>query len=467
MNSPKSTYHPLFNTKGFTLLELLMVITILSAVAWMAVGTIENKTDQVRFDDTRNRLSAIRRAIIGDTSRTLNGMPEIRGYVADMGSLPRDLNALIKKDYCSDPQYTNEDDCTTASETWYIQGRPPCSKSGTNEHVEEGCDDLGGSWNTDQGYERCSDDVYTTQTTCESDGEIWLDGNRYYDSEHNLWAGWNGPYLNAAELTGYSKFRDGWGNIYDADNGLVNGDEATKVSDDIDITDPNNFGWSFILSTNTAYGDYGNLVIRTVGRDGTADDSDSEYDAYDGDYPPQTASGTIPEEKYRILLTDSNSTSRYDAIGGLTVDFGTPDSDTSITGICMKIAYKTKGVITVMPSSGVYNSSGTNKKYYDKTGSWNGTTNQTAVFLFEDSIAEDYDEDQYLPMGQVAYKIFEVDTSGTCSTDTYPSPFCSNSSYTTESDCTTAGYIWHDERDWKTFSLVPGSTIQTLKWHVE
>lgn len=98
------------------------MVTVLSAVAWMAIGTVSNNSDQVRFDDTRNRLKAIRLAIIGDTSRSLNGGPEIRGYVADMGGLPVDLNALILKDYCSNPQYTAEISCNSAGETWRVQG---------------------------------------------------------------------------------------------------------------------------------------------------------------------------------------------------------------------------------------------------------------------------------------------------------------------------------------------------------
>ena len=73
----------------------MLVVTVLSAVAWMSLGVVSNNADQVRFEDTRNRLQAIRRAIIGDTSRTINGQPEVRGYVADMGRLPNNLNELV------------------------------------------------------------------------------------------------------------------------------------------------------------------------------------------------------------------------------------------------------------------------------------------------------------------------------------------------------------------------------------
>jgi len=146
------------NERGLTLLELLMVVTILSAVAWMSLGLVNNNTDQVRFEDTRNRLQAIRRAIIGDTSRTLNGRPEVRGYVADMGRLPDNLNALIAREYCrNDPAKTTSTGCT--------------------------------DWVSQPAYS--------------------------YNADYGLWSGWNGPYLAASELVGYPRFQDGWGNSND------------------------------------------------------------------------------------------------------------------------------------------------------------------------------------------------------------------------------------------------------------
>jgi prepilin-type N-terminal cleavage/methylation domain-containing protein len=144
--------------RGFTLLELLMVIVIMSAVAWVSLGMMSTSTDQVRFEDTRNRLQAIRRAIIGDTSRTVNGGPELRGYVADMGILPENLNALLAREYCNGkPDRTSQAACTTA----------------------------GGTWVTQPAYA--------------------------YNADYGLWSGWNGPYLPATELSGYPRFQDGWG----------------------------------------------------------------------------------------------------------------------------------------------------------------------------------------------------------------------------------------------------------------
>lgn len=171
-------FYPRLDQGGLTLLELLLVVTILSAVAWMSLEVVNNAGDQTRFEDTRNRLQAIRRAIVGDTSRTLNGQPVISGYVADMGQLPPHLQALMVKDYCVGyPEITNAGDCVTAGGTWQVQ----------SAHT--------------------------------------------YDDTYNLWSGWNGPYLAATEMTGYNRFQDGWGRRDDTTNNF-----GWNYSFEVDLT---------------------------------------------------------------------------------------------------------------------------------------------------------------------------------------------------------------------------------------
>ncbi len=83
-------------TKGFTLVELLLVILILSSLALVTTFLVDNMNEQFRFDQTKSRLEQIRRAIIGDSSRTLNGQTEVSGFVADMGRLPASLSELVE-----------------------------------------------------------------------------------------------------------------------------------------------------------------------------------------------------------------------------------------------------------------------------------------------------------------------------------------------------------------------------------
>ncbi|HID46345.1 MAG TPA: prepilin-type N-terminal cleavage/methylation domain-containing protein [Chromatiaceae bacterium] len=84
--------------KGMTLLELIVVVFVLSAVAFMTLSEVTNDASQARFEDTRNRLEVIEDAIAGDASRTLNGQPEVRGFLADTGRVPDCLEALLLRD---------------------------------------------------------------------------------------------------------------------------------------------------------------------------------------------------------------------------------------------------------------------------------------------------------------------------------------------------------------------------------
>ncbi len=190
------------NAAGFTILELLMVVAILSTIAYVTFPLLENNTDQVRFDDTRNRLETIRRAIIGDSSRTVNGRPEIRGYVADTGSLPQNIQALMEKDYCTDPQYRDSGSCT-------------------------------GTWVTQGGV--CVDDFTATDpTAC---GSSWTDKYTYVP-EVGLWVGWNGPYLKSSTVVPpanpagkkYPAYADGWGNVKNLSPGAVATDSGWRRS---------------------------------------------------------------------------------------------------------------------------------------------------------------------------------------------------------------------------------------------
>lgn len=84
------------NQRGLTLLEMLVVVFILSAVALMTVSFTENADGQFRFEDTRSRLERIRLAVAGEPGRTVNGGPAVSGFAADVGRLPGDIRELIE-----------------------------------------------------------------------------------------------------------------------------------------------------------------------------------------------------------------------------------------------------------------------------------------------------------------------------------------------------------------------------------
>ena len=79
---------------GFTLLELLLVVTILSSLALATVSFVENEDNQLRFEDTRARLERIRSAVLGPEypdGRTLSG------YAVDNGKLPESIKDLLER----------------------------------------------------------------------------------------------------------------------------------------------------------------------------------------------------------------------------------------------------------------------------------------------------------------------------------------------------------------------------------
>lgn len=86
----------MMRTSGFTLVELLLVILLLSGLALVTTAFVDNAGQQMGFDQTKTRLEQIRLGILGDSSRTLNGQPDLSGFVADMGRLPSSLEELIE-----------------------------------------------------------------------------------------------------------------------------------------------------------------------------------------------------------------------------------------------------------------------------------------------------------------------------------------------------------------------------------
>lgn len=138
------------NQAGFSLLEMLIAVGIMSAAAYVALDTVENNTGQHRYELTELRAQKIRRAIVGDPNLVVNGSPAVSGFVADVGQLPRCLDALITQD-------------------------PDCDGNGTEDS---------------------------------GDGTPFDAPPDFSDQASGLSFGWRGPYLtsNAGGLA------DGWGN---------------------------------------------------------------------------------------------------------------------------------------------------------------------------------------------------------------------------------------------------------------
>lgn len=76
---------------------MLIVVAILSALAFGAVAIVDESEEHGRFDNNKTRLNKLREAVIGDPSALLNRPPIIQGYVADMGHLPTRVSDLLNQ----------------------------------------------------------------------------------------------------------------------------------------------------------------------------------------------------------------------------------------------------------------------------------------------------------------------------------------------------------------------------------
>ncbi|WP_198244184.1 type II secretion system protein [methane-oxidizing endosymbiont of Gigantopelta aegis] len=85
---------------GFTLLEMVLVLFLMGLVASAGLMLTENVEDQEKYDETKRRMAMMRQAIIGNPARTINGHPDISGFVADMGRLPGCVKELLQDEDC-------------------------------------------------------------------------------------------------------------------------------------------------------------------------------------------------------------------------------------------------------------------------------------------------------------------------------------------------------------------------------
>lgn len=85
------------NNKGFTLIELIMIIILLGILSATAVVLVGNVLEQQRFDETVKEMNELKKAMLGNPELISSGARSSFGYVGDMGSLPSSLTAVVEK----------------------------------------------------------------------------------------------------------------------------------------------------------------------------------------------------------------------------------------------------------------------------------------------------------------------------------------------------------------------------------
>ena len=89
---------------GFTLLEILAVVTIMGLCAAVMATVFVDRTDQRRTELTLESMEEIKTAILGTTSARVRGDIRFAGYVPDMGALPEIYDVLGTPDDIADDQ---------------------------------------------------------------------------------------------------------------------------------------------------------------------------------------------------------------------------------------------------------------------------------------------------------------------------------------------------------------------------
>jgi len=149
---------------GFSLIELLVVISILTTIAAATFISVVEQVDQTKYDETKERYDKVRESIFGDEELLiLNGAPQLKGFLNDTGSLPNRLAELSQNTIA---QY----------KTWSVIG----------SEIED-----------------LNDDTFTTNVL----------------PHISIKDGWNGPYHQRDVDAGVEPV-DGWGNnfVYDISN---------------------------------------------------------------------------------------------------------------------------------------------------------------------------------------------------------------------------------------------------------
>lgn len=85
------------DTRGFTLIELVIVIITLGILAAVAIPKFSDMTESSKITATKSELLSLKRAIAGNPEALAGGRYIDRGFEGDVGFVPSQLEDLAAK----------------------------------------------------------------------------------------------------------------------------------------------------------------------------------------------------------------------------------------------------------------------------------------------------------------------------------------------------------------------------------
>lgn len=83
------------NRRGFTLIEIIVVVGIIALMVGIIIPMVYRVWESQEVETTKERLSKIKEAMVGNASQVSSGVRSNFGFVGDLGQLPPNLDALV------------------------------------------------------------------------------------------------------------------------------------------------------------------------------------------------------------------------------------------------------------------------------------------------------------------------------------------------------------------------------------